>query len=113
MGVFDFFRKEKETLEDKNIENLLDENKLQQVVDSVLSRVNNLIIIKAESFLDRDWYNCSKEEFDLIKEGLENNWLSLEFAAWEYSIQKTVKTSTWSNTRILRTFKFIEKKDTN
>ncbi len=108
MWFFDYFRKEQDIYQPEPID-LLDNSELQELVDKVLSKVENLVIIKARWFLEKDWYKCSKEDFDFLKENLEEKWLNLEFWAGQYTVSRTIKNISWSTTNILRQFEYIEK----
>ncbi len=108
MGIFDYFRKEKDLFQPEPLD-LLETNELQELVEDILSKVESLIIKKAEWFLDNDWYICSKEDFDLMEKKLEEKWFDLEYSAWQYNISRTMKSVNWSTTNILRKFEYIEK----
>jgi len=108
MGILDYFRKEKEAFQPDPID-LLDNSELQELIDNVLSKVESLVIVKAKWFLEKDWYHCNIEDFDLLKKNLEVEWLNLEYWAWQYTISRTIKNINWSTTNILRQFEFIEK----
>jgi len=108
MGILDYFRKEKEVFQPDPVD-LLDNSELQELINNVLSKVESLVIVKAKWFLERDWYHCSKEDFDFMKKKIEEEWLNLEYWAWQYIISRTIKNINWSTTNILRQFEFIEK----
>lgn len=108
MWFLDFFRKEKDVIQAESID-LLSNSELQELIDNILSNVNSLVIKKAEWFLEKDWYQCNKEDFDFMKQQLEEKWLNIEYWVWQYIISRTIKSINWSITNILRQFEFTEK----